>query len=60
VILSADATRYIHAHPITSDRDQGAVTFAAHFPAAGVYKGWAQFRRGGRLHTIPLVVRVND
>jgi len=30
------------------------------FPRAGLYKVWAQFRRGGRVSTVPFVVRVGE
>lgn len=55
VFVSADATRYVHVHPVGGDRAKGMVEFDAHFPVPGHYKGWAQFKRGGRVHTVPLV-----
>ena len=32
--------------------------FEAHFPEAGLYKGWGQFKRGGQVRVIPFVVKV--
>jgi hypothetical protein len=59
VFVSADAYRYVHVHPAGGDKAAGAVAFDAHFPAPGLYKGWAQFKRGGRVHTLPLVTRAD-
>lgn len=30
------------------------------FPRAGLYKVWAQFQRGGRVSTVPFIVRVGE
>lgn len=42
------------------DKAGNKVTVSAHttFPDAGLYKLWAQFQRGGRVITVPFVVRV--
>jgi len=44
------------------DRAASKVTVSAHttFPDAGLYKLWAQFQRGGRVITVPFVVRVTS
>ena len=54
-----------HAHDAAQMREEakeGASPseVAAHttFPRAGLYKVWAQFQRGGRVITVPYVVRV--
>ena len=58
VIISEDASRYVHAHP-SHDEDGGAkVEFEAHFPEAGLYKGWGQFSYQGEIRTVPFVVKV--
>ncbi|MDQ3255784.1 MAG: cupredoxin domain-containing protein [Acidobacteriota bacterium] len=56
-----------HAHNAAEMREeatQGASPseVAAHttFPRAGLYKVWAQFQRGGRVITVPYVVRVAE
>jgi hypothetical protein len=60
VVISHDATRYVHAHPKEGkDAGPNVVAFEAHFPAAGLYKGWGQFKRGGTVRVIPFVVQVN-
>ena len=56
-----------HAHDAAEIKDEakeGASPseVAAHttFPRAGLYKVWAQFQRGGRVITVPYVVRVAE
>ncbi len=56
-----------HAHDAAEMREEakeGASPseVAAHttFPRAGLYKVWAQFQRGGRVITVPYVVRVAE
>lgn len=45
-----------------SNKGATKVTVSAHttFPDAGMYKLWAQFQRGGRVITVPFVVRVTS
>jgi len=56
VILSADGKQFVHAHPIEEPTKSNRVTFGAHFPSAGIYKGWGQFQSASVVHTIPFVV----
>jgi hypothetical protein len=59
VVVSADATRYVHAHPAEGpSRAKNVVAFGATFPQAGLYKGWGQFKRGGQVSVVPFVVRI--
>jgi hypothetical protein len=58
VVVSADAKRYVHAHPDEKAEAKNVVTFGAAFPAAGVYKGWGPFKRGGQVCIVPFVVNV--
>lgn len=58
VVLSADGTQYVHAHPLSKSSPKGDVEFEVHFPGSGIYKGWGQFQRGGRVFTIPAVMQV--
>jgi hypothetical protein len=45
VVLSADGKESVHAHPDEGGKAGGEmVSFGVHFPAAGVYKGWGQFK----------------
>lgn len=58
VVLSADGKQYVHSHPAEEKSSGGAVAFEAHFPSAGIYKGWGQFRRSDKVHDVPFVVRI--
>ena len=58
VVLSADGTQYVHAHPMDAPTAANEVVFMSHFPAAGTYKGWAQFREAGQVRTVPFVLQI--
>ena len=58
VVISADGKEYVHAHPGEEQAELGRVGFEARFAKPGIYKGWGQFRRGGKIHTLPLVLGV--
>lgn len=59
VVVSADAKKYVHAHPIEKAEAKHVVTFEAAFPSPGLYKGWGQFKRGGQVRIVPFVVKVD-
>jgi hypothetical protein len=50
--------RYVHVHPAGGDAARGTVEFEAHFPEAGLYKGWGQFKRDGQVRVVPFVLKV--
>ena len=58
VVVSADAKTYVHAHPAEKAEAKHVVTFGATFPTPGLYKGWGQFKRGGKVRVVPFVVKV--
>lgn len=67
LILSEDATDYLHSHPtemIPEDVDrktlQGGpeVVFDTFFPRPGNYRIWSQFQRQGQIITVPFTVQV--
>lgn len=51
--------RFVHVHPVGGVANRGSVEFEAHFPEPGMYKGWAQFKQGGVVKVIPLVVKAD-
>jgi predicted small lipoprotein YifL len=59
VIISADGSEYVHAHPLSEAgaAPDGVVEFAAHFPDPGIYKAWGQFQRNGTVFTVPYVLK---
>jgi hypothetical protein len=63
VLIHEDAATFVHSHPQEAVPPAGqpkphVLNFYARFPKPGLYKGWAQFQRGGTVHTAPFVVRV--
>lgn len=67
LILSEDATDYLHSHPtemIAEDLDRSNlrggpdVVFDTFFPRPGNYKIWSQFQRGARLITVSFAVNI--
>jgi hypothetical protein len=58
VILSANGTQYVHAHPGENSADGSVVLFKARFPSSGLYKGWGQFLVADLVRTIPFVVQI--
>ena len=67
LILSEDATDYLHSHPsemIPEEMDRSKltgspdVTFETFFPRPGNYRIWSQFQRSGRLITVSFTVAV--
>lgn len=63
ILIHEDATTYVHSHPDESDPvngHNGALTFLARFPKPGLYKGWVQFQRAGKVETALFVVTVKE
>lgn len=58
VILSADAEKYIHVHPMDEKATGPDAEFATSFPESGIYKIWGQFQHNGKVITVPFVVEV--
>ncbi len=65
VIISEDLKEFVHSHPHEGGDHSDAsrkggpkVDFEAHFKAAGVYKGWAQFQHNGKVVTVPFTFNV--
>jgi hypothetical protein len=59
VLISADGKEYVHVHPHEKGPAPEKVEFDAHFRKPGVYKGWGQFQRAGKVHHVPFVLRVD-
>lgn len=56
VIVDEDAKDYIHVHPASAD----TTTFNAHFPKAGRYKIWAEFKFEDGVHTYSFIVEAAE
>lgn len=65
VIISQNLKEFVHSHPHeegdhsdSSKKGGPTVDFEAHFKAAGLYKGWAQFQHMGKVITVPFTFNV--
>jgi hypothetical protein len=67
IVISEDRKHFVHSHPLPPTKSAGEpasshggpdVVFSAQFPAAGVYKSWAQFQHKGHVITAPFVIEV--
>ena len=61
ILIHQDAATFVHSHPDESDPangHNGAITVLARFPKAGLFKGWLQVQRAGKVITLPFVVEV--
>lgn len=60
VIISADAEKFLHVHPVkevASDwRGGPEIEFRANFPSPGLYKAWGQFQHRGNIITVSFVL----
>jgi hypothetical protein len=60
VIISADAGKFLHVHPlkdVAADwRGGPEVAFSANFPSPGLYKAWGQFQHRGNVITVDYVL----
>jgi hypothetical protein len=59
LLVHRDATTFAHAHP--DDREpgigaDGRLPFLVRLPKPGWYKGWLQFRRGGQVETVEVLI----
>lgn len=62
VIISQDLKEFVHSHPLEEGPSASKgpnVVFHAHFPAAGLYKGWGQFQHKGKIITVPFTFEVS-
>lgn len=63
MIIHQDGQTVVHSHPAEDEAGlaasrKGNVAFNARFPKPGVYKAWGQFQRGGKVVTIPFVLKI--
>lgn len=58
MIVNADITVALHAHPEGRSSAGPVVVFGPVFPGPGIYKVWAQFQREGKIVTAPFVIDV--
>jgi hypothetical protein len=51
--MHEDAATFVHSHPA----DDRSMDFLARFPKPGMYRGWLQFQRAGRIETAEFTFR---
>ena len=60
LIVNADLTEAIHAHPEETFTRGPSVSFDPVLPMPGKYKLWVQFQRKGSVVTVPFVIEVTE
>lgn len=58
-MLRQDGKEFLHAHPKGAMKN-GEVVFDSHFHNKGLYRAWAQFKRGGKVLVFPFTLKVGD
>ncbi len=61
MLIHEDGETFVHAHPDDAGPpvESGQVSFVTWLPKSGLYRGWAQFQRGGVVYTTAVVLRVD-
>ena len=54
ILIHEDAETFVHSHPDDRAASPGTLVFLARFPKPGVYRGWLQFQRAGKVFTSEL------
>ncbi len=57
VMVSLNEKEYLHVHPSV---ENGQFDLHTTFDKPGIYRGWAQFNAGGKLHTIDFTFNVTQ
>jgi hypothetical protein len=63
IMIHEDATTFVHSHPDETDPQngrEGRITMMARFPRPGLYRGWLQFQRSGKIVTLPFAVTAKE
>lgn len=58
VIVSEDLEDLLHVHPTDESSKGPTVSYVTHFPKAGIYKIWGQFKYKSNLYTVSFVINV--
>ncbi|WP_256759722.1 hypothetical protein [Cohnella sp. WQ 127256] len=58
VILTSDAEKYLHVHPMEEKASGPDAQFMTTFPKSGIYKIWGQFKHNDQVITVPFVIKV--
>lgn len=63
ILIHQDGETFVHSHP--DERTPGAgkdgvVPFLVRFPKGGLYRGWIQLKRGGKVSTFPYILEASE
>lgn len=58
VVMSANASEYLHNHPLDEKVTGPVAIFGTSFPSSGIYKLWGQFKRNNKLVTVSFTIEV--
>jgi hypothetical protein len=53
MLVHEDGVTFVHSHP----DENGGLNFLSRFPKPGLYRGWLQFKRNGRVCTADFLFR---
>jgi hypothetical protein len=57
VVIGLDDKNYLHVHP---EVENGSFDLHTTFDKAGIYRGWVQFQKDGKLYTTDFVIKVEQ
>jgi hypothetical protein len=60
MLIHEDAESFVHSHPLDEVSPEGELRFMARLPKPGAYHGWLQFKKAGKILTVPLEVRARE
>lgn len=58
MIVDSTARTFLHIHPLNWGSSGPQAAFSVTFPESGIYKMWGQFKRNGRIVTVPFTIEV--
>lgn len=63
ILIHQDGETFVHSHPderTPGTGKDGVVPFLVRFPKVGLYRGWIQLKRGGKVSTFPYVLEASE
>ncbi|AKG37285.1 hypothetical protein [Paenibacillus durus] len=58
MIVDSTARTFLHVHPLNWGSSGPQAAFSVTFSESGIYKMWGQFKRDGRIVTVPFTIEV--
>ena len=63
ILIHQDGITFVHSHPderVPDAGHDGKVPFLVRFPKPGIYRGWSQFQRDGKVLTGDFIVEATE